>query len=65
MAHRISSPVQQLTAGLSRLAAGDLKTRVGARRADEIGRAIQAFNDMAARLQQSTDRLVYLSQMAS
>ena len=65
LAHRISRPIQQLTAGLSRLAAGDLATRVEARRDDEIGRAIRAFNDMAERLQQSTERLVYLTQLAS
>ena len=53
LAHRISRPIQQLTAGLSQLAAGDLDTRVEARRDDEIGRAIQAFNDMAERLQRS------------
>ena len=35
------------------------------RRTDEIGRAIRAFNHMAGRLQESTERLVYLRQMAS
>jgi nitrogen fixation/metabolism regulation signal transduction histidine kinase len=65
LAHRISRPIQQLTAGLSKLAAGDLATRVEARRDDEIGRAIRAFNDMAERLEQSTERLIYLTQLAS
>ena len=65
LAHRISRPIQQLTAGLSHLAAGDLTTRVEARSDDEIGRAIRAFNDMAERLQRSTERLVYLTQLAS
>jgi two-component system nitrogen regulation sensor histidine kinase NtrY len=65
LAHRISRPIQQLTAGLSQLAAGDLATRVDARRDDEIGRAMRAFNDMAERLQRSTERLVYLTQLAS
>jgi two-component system, NtrC family, nitrogen regulation sensor histidine kinase NtrY len=65
MAHRISRPIQALTAGLGRLAAGDLKTRVAERRDDEIGRAIVAFNDMADKLQESTERLVYLRQLAS
>src|ERR1035438_2299117 len=54
LAHRISGPIQQLTAGLSQLAAGDLAIRVEARRDDEIGRAMCAFNDMAERLQHST-----------
>ena len=50
---------------MSELAAGDLNARVPARRDDEIGRAIQAFNHMAGKLQQSTERLVYLRQLAS
>jgi two-component system nitrogen regulation sensor histidine kinase NtrY len=65
LAYRISRPIQQLTDGLGRLAAGDLNARVEARRDDEIGRAIQAFNDMAGRLQESTERLLYLRQLAS
>jgi nitrogen fixation/metabolism regulation signal transduction histidine kinase len=65
LAHRISRPIQQLTTGLGELAAGDLNARVPARRDDEIGRAIQAFNHMADKLQESTERLVYLRQLAS
>ncbi|HTQ56793.1 MAG TPA: ATP-binding protein [Bryobacteraceae bacterium] len=65
LAGRISHPIQQLTAGLSGLAAGNLSTRVEARRNDEVGRAIRAFNDMAERLQRSTERLVYLTQLGS
>jgi nitrogen fixation/metabolism regulation signal transduction histidine kinase len=65
MAHRISRPIQQLTAGLSRLASGDLAARVPAPGDDETGRAIQAFNHMADKLQESTERLVYLRQLAS
>jgi two-component system nitrogen regulation sensor histidine kinase NtrY len=65
LAHRISRPIQQLTAGLSNLAAGDLNARVEEQRDDEIGRAIQAFNHMASKLQESTERLVYLRQLAS
>ncbi|HWC97552.1 MAG TPA: HAMP domain-containing sensor histidine kinase [Candidatus Sulfopaludibacter sp.] len=65
LAHRISRPIHRLTAGLSQLAGGDLNARVAEGRDDEIGRAIQAFNDMAGRLQESTERLVYLRQLAS
>jgi nitrogen fixation/metabolism regulation signal transduction histidine kinase len=65
LAHLVSKPIRQLTAGLSELAAGDLNARVPARRDDEIGRAIQAFNHMADKLQESTERLVYLRQLAS
>ena len=65
LAHRISRPIQRLTVGLSNLAGGDLNARVQEGRDDEIGHAIQAFNDMAGRLQESTERLVYLRQLAS
>ena len=65
LAHRISRPIQQLTRGLTELSAGDLGARVAERRDDEIGRAIKAFNDMAEKLQESTERLVYLRQLAS
>jgi nitrogen fixation/metabolism regulation signal transduction histidine kinase len=65
VAHRISRPIQDLTAGLGKLASGDLSARVKPQRDDEIGRAAHAFNDMAGRLQESTERLVYLRQLAS
>jgi nitrogen fixation/metabolism regulation signal transduction histidine kinase len=65
LAHRISRPIHELTAGLGRLAAGDLTARVEPQNDDEIGRAVAAFNDMAGRLRESTERLVYLRQLAS
>ncbi len=65
LAHRISRPIHRLTAGLTDLAGGDLAARVTPGRDDEIGRAIQAFNHMAGRLQESTERLVYLRQVES
>ena len=65
LAHRISRPIHQLTAGLTQLAAGDLNARVKRDNDDEIGRAVTAFNHMAGQLRESTERLVYLRQMAS
>jgi nitrogen fixation/metabolism regulation signal transduction histidine kinase len=65
MAHHASRPIRQLTAGLGRLASGDLSVRLDARRSDETGRAIRAFNDMAGQLEHSRSRLVYLTQLAS
>ena len=64
-ANRTSSPIEELTAGLSRLAGGDFETRLKSEWRDEVGRAIQAFNNTARQLQQSRDRLVYLTQIAS
>ncbi len=65
VALRLSRPIQQLTAGLTQLATGNLAVRVTPDRNDEVGRALQAFNDTAAQLEQSRDRLVYLTQLAS
>lgn len=71
IAHRISQPVQQLTAGLTDFAAGDWSRRLdtgreaGTEAKDEVGRAVDAFNRMADQLRQSRERLVHLTQMAS
>jgi two-component system, NtrC family, nitrogen regulation sensor histidine kinase NtrY len=65
VANRISRPIQDLTAGLHRLAGGDFEARLISRQQDEIGQAVQAFNHTADHLQQSRDRLVYLAQIAS
>jgi len=65
LANRISRPIRQLTDGLGQLASGDLGARVEEGGDDEIGRATHAFNHMAERLQESTERLVYLRQLAS
>lgn len=71
IAHRISRPIQQLTAGLTDFAAGDWSRRLdtgrppGAAPRDEVGRAVDAFNNMADQLHRSRERLVYLTRMAS
>jgi two-component system, NtrC family, nitrogen regulation sensor histidine kinase NtrY len=65
IAHRISKPIQQLTAGLTRFAAGDWDQRLETRRDDEVGSAVKAFNDMAGQLRRSRERLVYLTRMSS
>ena len=71
IAHRISQPIQQLTAGLTAFAAGDWSRRLdtgrepGTHARDEVGHAVDAFNRMADQLRQNRERLVYLTQMAS
>jgi two-component system, NtrC family, nitrogen regulation sensor histidine kinase NtrY len=65
LAHHLSRPIQQLTAGLSELAAGNFSVRLKSRRDDEIGRAVEAFNDTAVRLERNRERLIYLTQIAS
>lgn len=65
LSRRISRPIQQLTLGLERLAAGSFDARLETGRRDEIGRAIEAFNNTARELEQNRNRLVYLAQVAS
>jgi nitrogen fixation/metabolism regulation signal transduction histidine kinase len=71
IAHRVSRPIQQLTAALTDFAGGDSTRRLDAgihpkkRSRDEVGRAVDAFNHMADQLQQSRERLVHLTRMAS
>jgi nitrogen fixation/metabolism regulation signal transduction histidine kinase len=65
IAHRVSQPIRQLTAGLTEFAAGDWSRRLEASGDDEVGRAVHAFNHMAEQLRQSRERLVYLTQMSS
>ncbi len=50
IAHRISRPIQQLTAGLTGFAAGDWDRRLDTNRDDEVGLAVGAFNQMADQL---------------
>ena len=65
IAHRISQPIQELTAGLTGFAAGDWSRRIDNARDDEVGLAVKAFNDMAEQLRHSRERLVHLTRMAS
>jgi two-component system nitrogen regulation sensor histidine kinase NtrY len=65
LANRISRPIQGLTAGLHRLASGNFDARLASGRKDEIGDAVLAFNHTAEHLQQSRNRLVHLTQIAS
>src|SRR5207245_10473847 len=39
-------PLRELETGLARVAEGDLNTALPVRRADEVGRLVQHFNDM-------------------
>ena len=71
IAHRVSRPIQQLTAALTGFAGGDWSRRLetgrppGAAARDEVGRAVDAFNHMADQLEESRERLVHLTRMAS
>jgi two-component system, NtrC family, nitrogen regulation sensor histidine kinase NtrY len=64
-AKRISQPIQELTKGLSEVAAGHMDYRVPEGSDDEIGSAVRAFNEMAEELKQSQERLVYVTRLES
>jgi nitrogen fixation/metabolism regulation signal transduction histidine kinase len=71
IAHRVSRPMQQLTAALTDFAGGDMSRRLdtggrpGAPPRDEVTRAVDAFNRMADQLEENRDRLVHLTRLAS
>lgn len=55
LGYRLSQPVQALTRAAGRLARGDLSQRVDVQGDDEIAALGQAFNQMAASLQQAEE----------
>jgi two-component system nitrogen regulation sensor histidine kinase NtrY len=71
LARRVSRPIQQLTAALTDFAGGDWSRRLetggkpGAPPRDEVRLAVDAFNHMADQLEESRERLVHLTRMAS
>ena len=64
-AHRISRPIQRLTEGLRQLASGNLAVRLAGAGDDEVGQAVAAFNRTAQELEQSRERLVWLTRLES
>jgi signal transduction histidine kinase len=71
IAHRVSRPMQQLTAALTDFAGGDWSRRLetggtpGVARRDEVTLAVDAFNHMADQLEENRERLVHLTRLAS
>jgi two-component system, NtrC family, nitrogen regulation sensor histidine kinase NtrY len=61
----ITRPLEQLTAGLSELASGNLDARLQPRGHDEVADAMTAFNDTAERLRKGQERLVHVTRLAS
>ena len=57
MAERVADPVNRLTRATRRIARGDLGARIAATSADELGRLVRDFNQMAADLQRQRAEL--------
>jgi len=55
LSRRISEPIQELAAATREVAAGNLGVRVESRVGDEAGVLVEAFNEMAAQLQESQE----------
>ncbi len=54
----LSKPISTMMAGIKRLAQGDLQVRIDLQGRDELSELAQAFNQMAASLQDSRERLI-------
>ena len=55
---QMTKPINQLAAGASEIASGNLEQQVAVQSRDEIGRLARAFNQMAAALKTSLERRV-------
>jgi nitrogen fixation/metabolism regulation signal transduction histidine kinase len=64
-ANRLTRPVRELTGALHRVAEGDFSMRIPARRNDELGVAIGAYNDMAEKVEQSREKLIHFTRLSS
>lgn len=64
-ARRVSQPIKRLTDALGAVASGELNVRVPVNSNDEVGAALVAFNHMSDQLQQSRERLVFLTRLSS
>ncbi|HVE83257.1 MAG TPA: ATP-binding protein [Myxococcales bacterium] len=61
----ITRPVEALTEGARRVAAGDLEAKVEARAAGEVGALVETFNRMTSDLRRTTDNLVAAERVAA
>lgn len=58
LSRRITVPVEQVAAAAREISAGNLGVRVRAEEGDEVGTLVDAFNEMAAQLQESREVIV-------
>jgi nitrogen fixation/metabolism regulation signal transduction histidine kinase len=64
-AERLGDPIQRLTRATGRIARGDLDARILTAPADELGRLVEAFNQMAADLQRQRAELERTNRLAA
>ncbi len=64
-AERLGDPIQRLTRATGRIARGDLSARILTAPADELGRLVEAFNQMAEDLQRQRAELERTNRLAA
>ena len=64
-AERLGDPIQRLTRATGRIARGDLDARILTAPADELGRLVEAFNQMAQDLQRQRAELERTNRLAA
>jgi len=64
-AERLGDPIQRLTRATGRIARGDLNARILTAPADELGRLVEAFNQMAEDLQRQRAELERTNRLAA
>lgn len=64
-AGRITRPVERLTAGARRVAAGDFSAAIEGEGPDELGRLVGSFNKMVADLKESRARIARVERIAA
>ena len=64
-AERLGDPIQRLTRATGRIARGDLTARILTAPADELGRLVEAFNQMAEDLQRQRAELERTNRLAA
>ena len=64
-AERLGDPIQRLTRATGRIARGDLDARILSAPADELGRLVEAFNQMAEDLQHQRAELERTNRLAA
>lgn len=59
----IARPIAALSAGASRVAAGNLETRIAVERKDELGRLSERFNDMIQSTKENQKKLLHAERL--
>ena len=65
MAGRVSGPLRDLESAAARVAGGDFEAEIAVRHGGEIGKALDAFNEMTRTLRQTRSRMLRAERIAA